>query len=91
MAVPIKNPKQLARRAAAGAPLAKGVKGRQEAVMNMDPNAREVAELKTKTRAAIPKSNKGKPNSNIVNRYSGVVTGSTRKTNKFTVKAKRVN
>lgn len=90
MAVPIKNPRQLAKRSAAGAPLARGVKGRQEAVMNMSPQAREAAELKTKTRAATPKSVKGKPNSNIVNRYSKVVTGSTKKTEKFTVKAKRV-
>jgi hypothetical protein len=87
MAVPVKKPKQLAKRAAAGAPLAKGVKGRQEALMNMAPNAREAAEIKTKVRSATPKNAKGKQN--IVNRYSKVVTGSTKKTSKFTVRAKR--
>ena len=86
MAKPVTNPKDRAKRAAAGAPLAKGVKGRTEAVMNMAPNAREAAELKTKARAGSP--TKGKQN--IVTRYNGVVTGSTKKTSKFTVKAKRV-
>jgi hypothetical protein len=80
------SPKQFKARAAAGAPLAKGVKGRQEALMNMDSNSREVAESKTRARSTSP--TKGKQN--IVNRYSGVVTGSTKKATKFTVREKRV-
>ncbi len=80
--------KSRAKRAKAGAPLAKGVKGRTQALMNMEPGARMAAEAKTKVRAN--RSQKGTPNSNVVNRYSGAVTGSTRKANKFTVKEKRV-
>ncbi len=40
-----------AKREAKGAPLARGVKGRTQAVMNMSPRNREIAELKTKTRS----------------------------------------
>jgi len=80
--------KSRAKRAKAGAPLAKGVKGRTQALMNMEPRAREAAEAKTKVRAT--RTQKGTPHSNVVNRYNGVVTGSTRKTSKFTVKPKRV-
>ena len=79
--------KSRAKRAKAGAPLATGVKGRTQALMNMEPGARMAAEAKTKIRAGRPQ--KGKPHSNIVNRYNGAVTGSTRKTTKFTVKEKR--
>jgi hypothetical protein len=35
-----------------GAPLARGVQGRTQAVMNMSPRNQEVANLKTKARAA---------------------------------------
>jgi hypothetical protein len=73
-------------RAKAGAPLVKGVQGRQQALMNMAARAREVAEYKTRLRAE--NSNKGKPYGNIVT--PGTVTGSTGKEKKFGVTEKRV-
>ena len=42
----------LARRMAKGAPLARGVQGRTQAVMNMSPRDRMIAESKTAARAA---------------------------------------
>jgi len=77
------------RRLRASAPLAKGVKGRTEALGNMTPQARNIAELKTKARATSP--TKGKPGGNIVNKTTGVATGSTAKDAKFEVKPKRVD
>ena len=82
------NPSQFKARIAAGAPLAKGVKGRTEATMNMTPEARSVADMKTKVRAE--RKALGAKGTNIVTRSSGVVTGSTSKTSKFTVKPRRV-
>ena len=66
----------------AGAPLVQGVKGKAQALGNMTPQAREVAQLKSKVRATSP--NKGKPGGNIVNKTTRVTTGSTKKSAKFT-------
>lgn len=41
----------LQRRLAMGAPLARGVQGREQALGNMTPNDRHIAQLKTKLRA----------------------------------------
>jgi hypothetical protein len=81
------NPNQFRARLNSGAPLVKGVRGRTQALMNMTPQAREVATLKTAARA----KNALKAKQNIVNRSSGVLTGSTGKTRRFTVGERRVN
>lgn len=71
----------------AGAPLVKGVQGKQQALMNMDARGREVAQLKSQTRANRP-DRKGKPGGNLVNRYNDVVTGSTSKSRRFNTSSK---
>lgn len=71
----------------AGAPLVKGVQGKQQALMNMDARGREVAQLKSQTRANRP-DRKGKPGGNLVNRYNDVVTGSTSKSKRFDTSSK---
>jgi hypothetical protein len=82
LANPEREAKERQARANAGAPLVKGVKGRDQALGNMAPKAREIAELKTKARANRP-DRKGKPGGNLVNKYSGVVSGSTGKAKRF--------
>jgi hypothetical protein len=74
--------KSRVKRAKAGAPLAQGVKGKTQALMNMEPNARFAAEAKSKLRATNP--NKGKPGGNLVNKTTRAITGSTKKATKFT-------
>lgn len=82
------NPNQFKARLAVGAPLVKGVKGRTEATMNMSTEGRAIADMKTKVRAE--RKALGVSGTNIVNRSSGIVTGSTSKASKFTVKPRRV-
>jgi hypothetical protein len=72
---------ELAKRAAAGAPLVKGVRNRQEALANMDNKGRMAAEAKTRLRPISP--SRGKAHGSLVNRYNNTVTGSTRKNRKF--------
>jgi len=82
MAVKPSTGKSRVKRLKAGAPLAQGVKGKAQALGNMTAQDREVAQLKSKVRAINP--NKGKPGGNIVNKTTGVITGSTKKAAKFT-------
>jgi hypothetical protein len=80
MAIPL-NPKQFKAAFNASAPLAKGVQGRTEALMNMAPHARFAAEAKTAVRAL--RTQKGRPHANVVHRYSEAVTGNTKKQRRF--------
>jgi hypothetical protein len=66
--------KSRVKRAKAGAPLAQGVKGKPQALANMEPNARYAAEAKTKLRSSAKV--KGEPNPTTTVR---AVPGSTRK------------